>query len=46
MSETTFAPGEDIKRADFIILWVKSLGLYCEFESNFSDVSPESYYYE
>ncbi|HQD27731.1 S-layer homology domain-containing protein [Acetivibrio saccincola] len=46
MSETTFAPGEDIKRADFIILLIKSLGLYCEFESNFSDVSPESYYYE
>lgn len=45
-SETTFTPGEDIKRADFIILLIKSLGLYCEFESNFSDVSPGSYYYD
>lgn len=45
-SETTFAPGEDITRADYIILLVKSLGLYSEIESNFSDVLSGSYYFE
>ncbi|HHX18562.1 MAG TPA: cellulosome anchor protein [Clostridium sp.] len=45
-SEITFTPGEDIKRADFIILLIKSLGLYSEAVSNFDDVLPGSYYYE
>ena len=45
-SETTFTPGEDIKRADFIILLIKSLGLHCEVSVNFDDVLPGSYYYE
>lgn len=45
-SENTFTPGEDITRADFIILLVKSLGLYSEIESNFNDVPSESYYFE
>ncbi|MDQ2085000.1 S-layer homology domain-containing protein [Herbivorax sp. ANBcel31] len=45
-SKTTFTPGNDITRADFMILLIKALDLYSEFESNFSDVSSESYYYE
>lgn|GEM_PF-132787 len=45
-SETTFEPGRNITRAEFITLLVRALGLNCEFESNFDDVSPEGYYYE
>lgn len=45
-SHTTYAPGENISRADFIILLVKGLGLTAKVDSNFSDVSKKDYYYE
>jgi beta-glucosidase len=43
-SETTFAPNEKIKRADFIVLLVKALGLTAEADGNFTDVSSSAYY--
>lgn len=45
-SRTTFAPGENISRADFIMLLVKALGLTAKVDSNFNDVSTKDYYYE
>ncbi len=45
-SATTYSPGEKIKRADAVVLIVKTLGLYANFSENFSDVSKEKYYYE
>lgn len=45
-SKTTFAPAEQIKRADFIIMLVKALGLSAEADGNFADVRPSAYYYE
>ena len=45
-SETTFEPGKNIIRADFILLLVRALDLKADFSSNFDDVSPDSYYYE
>ena len=41
----TFTQGR-YKKADFIILLIKSLGLHCEVSVNFDDVLPGSYYYE
>ncbi len=45
-TETSFNPGADISRADFITLLVKVLELDAEFSSNFTDVKAEEYYYE
>lgn len=45
-SETTFTPGANVTRADFIKLLVSGLGLTAKVDSNFSDVSPTDYYYE
>jgi len=45
-SETTFSPGDNIIRADFIILIVKAFGFTAEFDDNFSDIDPSAYYYE
>lgn len=45
-SETTFSPGKNIGRADFIVLLVKALGLNADVESNFTDVKQGDYYYE
>ncbi len=42
----TFAPHENITRADYITYLIKTLGLSAEFESNFDDVLPEDDYYE
>jgi S-layer homology domain. len=44
-SETTFAPGENITRADFIVLLVNTLGLKAKVDSNFSDLKSTDYYY-
>lgn len=45
-SETTFSPGLNITRADFICLLVRALGFTAEVESNFSDVSQSDYFYK
>lgn len=45
-SATTFAPGVNITRADFMVLLVKSLGLTAKVDSNFDDIKASDYYYE
>lgn len=45
-SDTTFAPGKNITRADFLVLLVRALGLEADIASNFQDVSATDYYYE
>lgn len=45
VSDTEFAPSKNIKRADFMLLLVKMLGLNEEFEENFDDVTSDKYYY-
>lgn len=46
LSDTEFAPGINIKRADYMILLIKMLGVSETFEDNFSDVAKDKYYYE
>ena len=45
-SADTYTPAAAIKRADFILLLVKALGLSTKVDDNFSDVSPTAYYAE
>ncbi len=45
-SNDTFSPAANITRADYLVLLVKTLGLTAEFDSNFNDVEPGTYYYE
>lgn len=45
-SATTFSPGMNITRADFICMLVRALKLNGTVESNFRDVSPAAYYYQ
>ncbi|WP_050794239.1 type I pullulanase [Paenibacillus curdlanolyticus] len=45
-SATTFSPSAAVKRADFILLLVKALGLSGKAEGNFADVGDEAYYAE
>ncbi|WP_379140532.1 glycoside hydrolase family 3 N-terminal domain-containing protein [Paenibacillus sp. sgz500992] len=45
-SDTTFAPNAKIKRADFIVLLVKALGLTEVAGDNFADVKSTAYYAE
>mgnify|MGYP003938010489 FL=1 len=45
-SATTYSPQNNITRADFMMLLVKTLGLTAEIDSNFADVKPTDYYYE
>ena len=42
---TTFSPGLNITRADFMVLLIKTLGLTAGFTENFDDVKPDAYYY-
>jgi len=44
-SETTFSPGNNISRADYMILLVRMLDIDAEFAHNFDDVSSYAYYY-
>ena len=44
-SATTFSPGNNITRADFICLLVRTLKLTAEVDSNFNDVVPSDYFY-
>lgn len=46
VSETRFAPASNIKRADFMLLLVRMLGLDAEVTENFADVDQSKYYYE
>ncbi len=45
-SDTTYAPGANITRADFIKLLVNGLGLSANVDSNFNDINTTDYYYE
>jgi O-glycosyl hydrolase len=45
-SGTTFTPGAAIKRADFIVMLTKALGLTAKADSNFTDVKAGTPYYE
>lgn len=45
-SETTFSPGKNITRADFICLLVRSLKLTADVDSNFDDVVQSDYFYK
>ncbi|NLD50568.1 MAG: hypothetical protein GX660_25790, partial [Clostridiaceae bacterium] len=44
--DSTFRPADNVTRADFIVLLVKTLGLNAGFDNNFSDVRPTDYYYK
>jgi len=47
VSETEFAPAKDIKRADFMLMLLRLMGVDIDTSAtdNFEDVSPDSYYY-
>lgn len=45
-SENTFSPANNIKRGDFLLMLMRTLGLEAEVNSNFDDVSKTDYYYE
>lgn len=45
-STTTYSPGTNITRADFVTLLVRALGLKTDVTENFSDVNSSDYYYE
>ena len=46
VSETEFAPANNIKRGDFILILTRMLGIDNAFDENFADVPQNSYYYE
>lgn len=45
VSETEFAPANNIKRGDFILILTKMLSIDNEFTENFADVPEDKYYY-
>ncbi|NOU66982.1 hypothetical protein GC096_23315 [Paenibacillus sp. LMG 31461] len=45
-SATTFKPGDNITRADFICLLIRALNLNAEVDGNFNDVEDSDYYYK
>lgn len=45
-SATTFNPGDNITRADFISLLVRAFKLHAEVHGNFNDVEQSDYYYK
>ena len=46
VSETEYAPANNIKRGDFILILTRMLGIDDEFTENFADVPENSYYYD
>ncbi|MBJ6362662.1 carbohydrate-binding protein [Paenibacillus sp. MAHUQ-46] len=46
VSDNSYAPRQDVKRADFALLLVKALGLTGTASASFTDVQEGSYYYE
>lgn len=45
ISETEFAPSNNIKRGDFILMLTRMLNIDTPFTENFEDVPTDSYYY-
>ena len=45
MSDTTYAPADNIKRGDFILILTRMLDINNAFTENFADVPSDSYYY-
>jgi len=45
-SETTYSPGLNITRADFVCLLVRTLNLTAEVDSNFDDVVERDHFYK
>ena len=45
VSETEFAPANNIKRGDFILILTRMLSVDNEFTENFADVPESAYYY-
>lgn len=46
ISPEAFAPEAPIKRADFVLLLIRSLELSASFKESFDDARPGAYYYE
>lgn len=46
VSETEFAPQNNIKRGDFILILMRMLKIENEVDGNFADVAEGSYYYD
>lgn len=46
ISETEFAPANNIKRGDFILILTRMLSVNNEFTENFADVPESAYYYQ
>lgn len=46
ISDTEFAPANNIKRGDFILILTRMLGVNNEFTENFADVPESAYYYQ
>lgn len=46
VSATEFAPANNIKRGDFILILTRMLGVDNAFTENFADVPADSYYYD
>lgn len=46
VSDTHFAPQNNITRADYMVLMVRMLGLNETFSGNFDDVQRDKYYYD
>ncbi len=46
ITDTSFDPSVDVKRADFLVLLVRALGLQAEGQTTFNDVAESAYYYD
>lgn len=46
ISDTEFAPANNIKRGDFILILTKMMSVNNEFSENFADVPENAYYYQ
>ncbi len=46
ISDTKFAPANNIKRGDFILILTRMLSVNNEFTENFADVPESAYYYQ
>ena len=46
VSETEYAPANNIKRGDFILILTRMLNLTNEYSENFADVPESAYYYD
>jgi len=46
VSDTSFAPANEIKRADYMLLMVRLLGVTADVARNFDDVAEYAYYYK